>query len=115
MVLLLMVVHLWIAMLLMMLLVVMVTIRVNSILSIRMNFHISRVLVSGSWFVGLDNGSESMTVRDIVDLSVNTTLISEAIASLDVAMTISMLVSVLFTMMVFHLVSKFIRLGMIVL
>ncbi|GIY33919.1 hypothetical protein CDAR_571141 [Caerostris darwini] len=84
---------------------------VKSMVSIGVKVNMSRILVSSSWFVGLYLSSESMVVSYVVDFSVNSPMISEALASLYMPMTISMFVSVLRSMMILYIISEFVRLG----
>ncbi|GIY33912.1 hypothetical protein CDAR_571101 [Caerostris darwini] len=74
----------------------------------------SRILVGSSWLVGVYFSSESMMISNIVYLSVDTSVVSETIASLDMSMSISMFVSVLRSMMILYVITEFVRLGMMV-
>ncbi|GIX67279.1 hypothetical protein CEXT_791371 [Caerostris extrusa] len=72
----------------------------------------SRILVGGSWLVGLDLSSESGTVSDVVDLSGDALVVGETVVSYNYSGTVSGFFSVLFTVVVLDGVSELVGLGL---
>lgn len=66
---------------------------ISTMLGLGMELNISRALTFGSWLVGLDGGSVTVVVSNVVDLSVDSMGISVSVASLDIAVTVSVLLS----------------------
>lgn len=85
------------------------------LMGVRMEPNAGRLLVGGSWFVGLDLGPEAFVVGDVVDFPVNAFLVDEAVAALDVAVSVARFLSVLLAMVVLHVVAKVVGLGLVML
>lgn len=82
-----------------------------SVLGWRQNLNSCRVLVSSSWFVGVDFCSESSMVSYIVYLPMDAPAVCETVASLDAVSTISGLFTMLFAVVILDAVAKSVRLG----
>lgn len=61
-----------------------------------MKFYISRALALSAWFIGSNLSSESMSVGDVIYVSLVTMGISVRVASLNIAVTVTVLLSSLF-------------------
>lgn len=83
-----------------------------SVMGWRQNLNSCRVLVSSSWFVGVDFCSESSMVSYIVYLPMDAPAVCETVASLDAVSTISGLFTMLFAVVILDAVAKSVRLGM---
>ncbi|GBN10158.1 hypothetical protein AVEN_237101-1 [Araneus ventricosus] len=83
-----------------------------SMMGIGMKLNMSWILISGTGFVGLDSGSESVMVSYIVDFPVDTSVVSETITSLNV-MAIPVFMSVLRSVVIFDFITEFVGLWMV--
>ncbi|KFM78149.1 hypothetical protein X975_24008, partial [Stegodyphus mimosarum] len=86
---------------------------VMMILSVGVKMHMSWILIGCSRLICLHLGPETMVIGNIVDFSVNSSVVCETITSLNMATTITTLFSVLRTMMVFYVVTEMIWMRMV--
>lgn len=82
----------------------------EEIVGVGLESYASGLLVGSSGFVGFDLRPESMFVGNVVDLTVDALVVNESVASFDVSVSVTGFLSVLFAMVVFHVVAEVIGL-----